>query len=719
MSLRFGGAETHIVELALALQKAGHRVSVVSAGGALADKLTACGIEHVQCPLDVHHPLTLLRCAWRLHSIFKRLKPDVIHAHARIPALACRMADPFGKFPLVTTVHGRYEVTPLLRLLTHWGEYQMAVSEDLKRYLLDEYRCKDSHIRVTVNGIDSVRFAKAEKSSELLQELQIPKDATVIVGVSRLDEDACIPAFYLASHFEELFDPNTVIVWVGGGSKQTELEALAEQINAKKGKKSFISVGNREDVERFLHIADAFVGVARSALEAICCRCPVVLFGNAGFGGTVTETSLSSFNAHNFTCRGLPQADVQVLKKAFDQALALSDESLEKMGRTISQKYSVSTMTEDAEWVYNKVMSTRKRGRYDLVLCGYYGHHNLGDDILFQQVIKNLRAYRPQCRIALLMSHRNQYTSMLDELGVFAKNRFAPFSVMRSILHSNALVFGGGSLLQDGTSTKSLLYYNFLLAFAQLFGKKTVLYANGIGPIEHSKNLHRIRKTLSKASLITLRDSRSVELLDQLQISREKIFLTADEVLTLPSPAISASTQQVPYLVVSLREWKYADPEFAEKTALVLDRVAAERGLELVFVTMQGTLDEEVSRKVAALLHAPSRLQNADTAEVLMELIAKSSGVVAMRLHALVLGMLCDVPVCGICYDPKVDGFLQELQIPAGIRVEQMDAQLFYALLSRMTEIHNSRSAEIAGLRARAEKNAQLTAQVLWNGENV
>ena len=102
-----------------------------------------------------------------------------------------------------------------------------------------------------------------------------------------------------------------------------------------------------------------------------------------------------------------------------------------------------------------------------------------------------------------------------------------------------------------------------------------------------------------------------------------------------------------------------------------------------------------------------------------MELIAKSSGVVAMRLHALVLGMLCDVPVCGICYDPKVDGFLQELQIPAGIRVEQMDAQLFYALLSRMTEIHNSRSAEIAGLRARAEKNAQLTAQVLWNGENV
>ena len=719
MSLRLGGAETHIVELALALQRAGHRVSVVSAGGILADKLTACGIEHISCPLDVHSPATLLRCALALRRVFKRLKPDVVHAHARIPALACRLADPLGKYPLVTTVHGRYEVTPLLRFLTHWGEYQLAVSEDLKQYLLEEYRCPESKIRVTVNGIDGVRFSKGEKDLSLLEELHLPRESKLVVGVSRLDEDACVPAMYLAHHFEEIFDTDTTLIWVGGGSKLEELRQVAAGLNERLGRNAFVSVGNRADVERFLHTADAFVGVARSALEAICCRCPTVLFGNAGFGGAVTPEKLSSFNAHNFTCRGLSQPYLQDLKEAFHQATSLPKQALEDMGKAIAKHYSVDTMSLDAQWVYDRVISTRKRGRYDLVLCGYYGHRNLGDDILFQQVIKNLRAHRPQCRIALLMSHRAQYADILNELRVFAKNRFAPFSVMNSILRSRALVFGGGSLLQDGTSTKSLLYYNFLLSFAQFFRKKTVLYANGIGPIKHGKNLRRIRKTLSRATLITLRDSHSVELLESLQIPSQKVFLTADEVLTLSPKKPSQEAPAASYLVVSLREWKDTDPDFVEKTAWVLDQVAGDRDLQLVFVTMQDAVDEEISRKVSSLLHVPSRIQKADTAKALTELICQSSGVVAMRLHALVLGLLCDVPVCGICYDPKVDGFLQELQIPADIRIEQMDAKGFYKLLDEILSTYSSRKEDIAALRARAEQNARLTAKALWKGESL
>ena len=86
-SMDMGGAETHVRELALAIVEKGHRVLLVSGGGRLADALAAHGVRTVTLPLSSRSPLAVRSCYRQLLRLVRRERPNLIHAHARFPAL--------------------------------------------------------------------------------------------------------------------------------------------------------------------------------------------------------------------------------------------------------------------------------------------------------------------------------------------------------------------------------------------------------------------------------------------------------------------------------------------------------------------------------------------------------------------------------------------------------------------------------------------------------
>ena len=95
--------------------------------------------------------------------------------------------------------------------------------------------------------------------------------------------------------------------------------------------------------------------------------------------------------------------------------------------------------------------------------------------------------------------------------------------VIRAMRSCN-LFISGGSLLQDITSTRSLLYYLALMKIALIFNKPVMVYANGIGPINRKLNKILTRSILNRVDYITLRDQDSKLFLDQLKV-RNKIYL--------------------------------------------------------------------------------------------------------------------------------------------------------------------------------------------------
>ena len=139
MGMNIGGAETHILELSKELKHQGHDVIIVSNGGVYVPEIEAAGIRHYQAPMHRRGFREMRRSRTILRDIISRERPDVVHAHARIPAFLCGSLQKRMGFPFVTTAHWVFDTSGILRYLTNWGQRTVAVSEDIKEYLIREY----------------------------------------------------------------------------------------------------------------------------------------------------------------------------------------------------------------------------------------------------------------------------------------------------------------------------------------------------------------------------------------------------------------------------------------------------------------------------------------------------------------------------------------------------------------------------------------------------
>ena len=361
MALGIGGAETHIAELSRALSAAGHDVTVASAGGVFEKTLAEAGVRHVTLPLASKDPRAVIAAKRGLKKLISHGGFDVVHGHARIPNFILSRIRKKLPFRFATTAHGVYAVNALWRRITDWGERALAVSDDVKRYLVDEYGMPAENIAVTVNGVDADRFAPGEADSAALGELGLDPDRRRVVFVGRLDagNDAAALALCAAAPQITAKHGDADIVVVGDGDDFAAVKEAADKANESARRRVVTLAGARSDVDRVLAGATAFVGIARCALEAMACAVPVVVAGNYGYLGVLDRQNADEARASNFTARGreLPTADD--LARDVCALLEMTEAergSLGELGRDIVlREYSVERMMNDYLALWEKM----------------------------------------------------------------------------------------------------------------------------------------------------------------------------------------------------------------------------------------------------------------------------------------------------------------------------------------------------------------------------
>ncbi len=362
MCMKIGGAETHVLELAKGLNKKGHTVYVMSNGGEYVKELENSGIEHIHAPLHNKKIKNILKSYKILKNVIKEKEISVVHAHARIPAMIANWVCKKEKIPFVTTAHGIYKVNPILKILTSWGSKTIAVSEDVKQYVIREYGVKEENTLITVNGIDTEKFKKDINTDTICNEFALSVNKKKIVHVSRLDKETSLVAHLLISLAEEF--PDVEMILVGSGDAYIELEEEARNINEKLGSSHIIMTGARTDINQLLGLADFFVGVSRAALEAMAEEKPVILAGNQGYLGILEESNSNQARETNFCCRGYEKPTAENLKKDIQMLLTKSEEEKNQMGiynrNIVMQEYSVNKMVDDAITTYEKAIEELK-----------------------------------------------------------------------------------------------------------------------------------------------------------------------------------------------------------------------------------------------------------------------------------------------------------------------------------------------------------------------
>ncbi len=362
MKLDIGGAETHVAELSLELKKRGYNIVVASNGGVYQKELEDAGIKHYNVPLQNKNPQNVLKSFKLIRKIIEDEKIDLVHSHARIPSFIAGKLKKSMKFPFVTTAHWVFNTGYGLKYITDWGEKTIAVSEDIKKYLMDNYKISESDIRVTINGIDTEKFSPDISAEETERELGIKKEDNTIVYVSRMDQDRSLVAHQLIKVMPSLdkLVENIKLIVVGGGNDFENVKALADKTNAELGREAVVMTGARTDINMLVAPAKLFVGVSRAALEAMAAGKPTIIAGNEGYIGLFDEDKADVAYSTNFCCRGCRESSEEAICQDIGNFFGMWDEDKERLScysrDFVKEHYSIKRMADDAEAVYKTVL---------------------------------------------------------------------------------------------------------------------------------------------------------------------------------------------------------------------------------------------------------------------------------------------------------------------------------------------------------------------------
>ena len=682
MQMGFGGAETHIFELARALAQNGHKITVASAGGKYAEMLELQGIRHVTLPLNTKNPLMVLRSLRGLSALIRAENFDVVHAHARIPAFICGYLQKKLHFKFVTTAHWVFRITPLWKRIANWGDRVMAVSEDIKQYLIDNYGYFADHIFITVNGIDTDTFSPNIDTEPIKKELGLSPSAHRIVSVSRMDESRGYAQLCLAKTAEKLLEkyPDLEIVIVGDSviaserNLLPEVRRIADALEEKYGRKIIFTPGLRTDTHCFMAAGDLFLGASRAALEAMSCQKPVIVAGNEGYIGIFGPDKEEIAYKTNFCCRGLDKTTPEVIFRdvcaLFDGGCAALAEKGAFCRETILKNYSAARTAQDYERLYASLPEVLPNEPGNILISGYYGFGNAGDDSIAASLIRNIRLADPAAKITIFCKNpkRNE-----KKYAVRAVGRFNLPGILREMRHAKLLISGGGNLLQNTTSSRSLYYYTTVIRLAKRRGLKVFICSNGVGPVFGKKHERAVVRTLEAADAITFREPQSIEYVRELGFDASKIGLSADPALTLeaaPAERIDYILRDAPagkLFAVSLRSFSglhskevsgVDETEFTVQMAAEIDKIAAATGARPLYLIMQSSRDRALSEAVNARATTKGIVLSGLTASEILGVLSRCSLVIAMRLHLLIYGAAAARPLVGLTYDGKIDSML-------------------------------------------------------------
>lgn len=283
-----------------------------------------------------------------------------------------------------------------------------------------------------------------------------------------------------------------------------------------------------------------------------------------------------------------------------------------------------------------------------VLLCGYYGEHNLGDDALLQALLAQL----PAGCTPLVTAHDQELVRR--RFAVATTDRRSLRGVLRALADCRALVLGGGSLLQDSTSFSSLLYYALLIGAARLRGLPVILWAQGLGPLRRRRSRLLVARLLPLVQAASWRDPASAAMAQRWGLAG---VVGSDPVWSLPPRPWHGKGGP---LVVCWRPVQQLAGEAWRPWLEALAALARHSGREVLWVPFHRHQDSGLLAQLRqsglgpADLFARSREVSVEDPDSAAALFASAGLVLAMRLHGLILAAQAGSPCAALSYDPKV-----------------------------------------------------------------
>ena len=670
-----GGAKTHVLSLLQNLNKVITAQLVCFRDGPFAEEARQMGI-----PTEIMGGNNIPRLRRQLTAYIRAGGYQLIHCHGSRANMVGALLRSSTGLPVVSTVHSDYKLDymgrPLSRLtfgtINAWAlrhlDYRIGVSDAMVDLLISRGFAPDRFYAI-YNGID---FTPAPPQGDRLAYLRnlgadVDEDSVVVGIAARLNpvKDMSTLVRGFAAGYQKCKRLRLVIA--GDGEEREKLGALVKELGVEKQVTfaGWISGG----MDRFYAALDI------NALTSLSETFPYALTEGARFHLATVATAVGGIpflidtdvNGYLFQ-----PGDWKTLGEHL-AALGNDDQLRRQMGEKLYEKasthFSIQKTVDTQLHIYEDILRRHSRpqtGRDGVVICGAYGRGNAGDDAILEAILQEMRSIDPDMPVTVI-SKDPKSTRLTYR--VRSVSRMAIPAWQSAMKKARLYINGGGSLIQDVTSRRSLWFYLHNISAAKRAGCKVQMYGCGIGPVTRENHRKLAAKVLNRnVDVITLREPNSLDELRAMGVTEPQILLTADPALTLHR-ASDDETDSVllragipphgRYICFALRQWRgFEDkaPLFARAAKYAYETY----GLTPVFAAVEKNQDPIAARQAAAHLDIPHYfLDDAGGAGTIIGALSRMELVVSMRLHALIFAAGQGIPLAGVVYDPKVSAFLR------------------------------------------------------------
>ena len=670
-----GGAKTHVLSLLHGLGKTEQVRLVCFREGEFAEDARKLGID--TCVMEV----SVGAAIGRLTQMIREEGFQIIHCHGARANLTGAILRRKVRVPIVTTVHSDYRLDylgrPLHRLTygtintiaLRMFDYHIGVSDAMAQLLIS--RGFDPQTMFAIyNGIDFTPVTPKLGREDYLRSVGLEvQDDTVVFGIAaRLAPVKDMPTLIRGFSLAVKDHPNIRLLIAGEGEQRQMLEALAAQ-TCPQG--TVVFAGWVTDMDSFYHALDVntLTSISETFPYAITegarMRCATIA-SNVGGIPYIIEHGVTGllFEPQNAEALGACMTRLAESRAMREQ---LGENLYEKASHEFSIDATVGKQIEIYQTILRRTAQPKKK-KSGVLICGAYGKGNAGDDAILKAILAQLKAIDRDMPI-YVMSHDPAQTRLCYHVG--SVHVFDPFAFWPLMRKAKLFVSGGGSLIQNETSTRSLNYYLTTIRMAHAAGCRVMMYGCGIGPVSGEANRRHTARILNRCvDRITLREDLSRRELADMGVTKPKITVTADPALLL-QPASGGAVDSYflsndldpdgKYAMFVLRPWKNLS-QHLQAIVDAADYVNKTYGLTPVFVALEPTRDLEINRTAASMLTCRTVVLPAPRDEQLtIGMMQKMRVIVSMRLHALIFASSVGAPLAAISYDPKVTGFMAYL----------------------------------------------------------
>ena len=720
-----GGAKTHVLSLLQGLKQTETVRLVCFTEGEFAADARSMGIDTqvLSCGVGA--------CIGVLSDMIRQESFEVVHCHGSRANMIGAILRRKIHVPIVTTVHSDYRLDYLGRpvhRLTYGTinsvalrlfDYHIGVSDAMAQLLIS--RGFDAQTMFSIyNGVAFTGHEPKLSRQAYFESVGLDTEPdSVVFGIAvRLNpvKDVATLIRGFADTVKEF--PSARLLIAGDGEERQMLENLAKEL-CPAGTVCFAgwvsdmdSFYNAIDVNTLTSLSETFPYALTEGARQHC----ATVASNVGGIPYLIEPGVTGLLFEPQDAAALAQH-----MKTYAANAAFRRQMSENLYEKARNEFSAEVTVERQKEIYRTILRREnlpKKKKNGVVICGAYGKGNAGDEAILKAILRQMKHIDADMPVYVL-SHDPMRTKLEHHVG--SVHVFNPFTFLPVLHRSKLYISGGGSLIQNQTSTRSLLYYLLSIRLAKLAKCKVLMYGCGIGPVNGTGNRKLAARIIDRnVDAITLREDLSAQELSSMGVTKPEIHVTADPALLLEAGSESAvdgfllGQEHDPageYALFVLRPW----PGFEEKKQAFIDcanHVYRDFGLQPVFLALEPGRDVAPCGEVADAVCCRCSVLTAPADEkLLIGMMKKMKVVVSMRLHTLIFASSVGAPLVAVSYDPKVTGFMRYIGQKHCVEFENVTAENLCLLAD--AALRDPESYSVETLRRLAEENETVAKTLL------